>query len=200
MKGTLGNLKKVYKYGRKYKKALIYQIICCIVFITFNIILPIITAKQLVYLTDNSFQQLFIVTIMILIINIITHLFRVLLRRNTQIFFRGTTRDLQIALGKEILKIEISEMDKNSTGLFVQRLGSDTDELSRIFTMGMGHLTGILTDIGIFVAVFIINKKIFLFYLIASLILTIIHLIKVKKIGEKDILFFIVYPPKIKIL
>ena len=189
MKETLRNLKKVYKYGKKYKKALMYQIICCIVFITFNIILPIITAKQLVYITDNSFQQLFIATIMVLIINIITHLFRVLLRRNTQIFFRGTTRDLQIALGKEILKIEVSEMDKNSTGLFVQRLGSDTDELSRIFTMGMGHLTGILTDIGIFVAVFIINKAIFLFYLFASLILTTIHLIKVKKVGEKDVLF-----------
>ena len=189
MKETLRNLKQVYKYGRKYKKALMYQIICCIVFITFNIILPIITAKQLVYLTNNSFRQLFIATIMVSIINIITHLFRVLLRRNTQIFFRGTTKDLQLALGKEILKIEVSEIDKNSTGIFVQRLGSDTDELSRIFTMGMGHLTGILTDIGIFVAVFIINKTIFLFYLIASLILTIVHLIKVKKVGEKDILF-----------
>ena len=53
MKETLKNLKKVYKYGKKYKKALIYQIICCIIFITFNIILPIITSKQLVYLTDN---------------------------------------------------------------------------------------------------------------------------------------------------
>lgn len=189
MKETLQNLKKVYKYGRKYKRALIYQIICCIVFITFNIILPIITAKQLVYLTDNLFEQLFLATIMVLVINIITHLFRVLLRRNTQIFFRGTTRDLQIALGKEILKIEVSEIDKNSTGTFVQRLGSDTDELSRIFTMGMGHLTGILTDIGIFVAVFIINKAVFLFYLVASLFLTFVHLIKVKKVGDRDVLF-----------
>ena len=105
MKETLKNLKKVYKYGKKYKKALIYQIICCIIFITFNIILPIITSKQLVYLTDNLFKQLFIATVMVLVINVITHLFRVLLRRNTQIFFRGTTRDLQVALGKEILKI-----------------------------------------------------------------------------------------------
>ena len=126
---------------------------------------------------------------MVLIINIITNLFNVLLRRNTQIFFRGTTRDLQVALGKEILKIEINEIDKNSTGTFVQRLGNDTDELSRIFTMGMGHLTGILTDIGVFVAVFIINKFVFLIYLLASLTLTLIHLIKVKKVGEKDILF-----------
>ena len=189
MKETLQNMKKVYKYGKKYKKALIYQIICCIIFIVFNIVLPIVTSKQLVYLTNNLFEQLFIATIMVLIINIITHLFRVLLRRNTQIFFRGTTRDLQIALGKEILKIEVSEIDKDSTGTFVQRLGSDTDELSRIFTMGMGHLTGILTDVGIFVAVFIINKTVFSFYLLASCILTIIHLIKVKKVGEKDIEF-----------
>lgn len=189
MKETLSNLKKVYKYGKKYKKALIYQIICSIFFITFNIILPIITSKQLVYITDSMFYQLLIATIAVLVINIINNLFRVLLRRNTQIFFRGTTRDLQVALGKEILKIEVSEVDKNSTGTFVQRLGSDTDELSRIFTMGMGHLTGILTDIGIFVAVFIINKTIFLFYFISSLILTLFHLIKVKKVGEKDILF-----------
>ena len=189
MKETLENLKKVYKYGKKYKKALIYQSICCVIFIIFNIILPIITSKQLVYLTDNLFKQLFIATLMVLVINIVTHLFRVLLRRNTQIFFRGTTRDLQVALGKEILKIEVSEIDKNSTGTFVQRLGSDTDELSRIFTMGMGHLTGILTDIGIFVAVFIINKTVFVFYLLASFILTLIHLIKVKKVGERDVIF-----------
>jgi ABC-type multidrug transport system fused ATPase/permease subunit len=189
MKETLQNLKKVYKYGKKYKRALIYQVICCIVFITFNIVLPIITSKQIVYLTDNLFEQLFIATIMVLIINVVTQLFKVLLRRNTQIFFRGTTRDLQVALGEEILKIEVSEIDKNSTGTFVQRLGSDTDELSCIFTIGMGHLTGILTDIGIFVAVFIINKLVFMFYVMASFLLTLIHLIKVKKVGEKDVAY-----------
>lgn len=186
---TLNNLKKVYKYGKKYKRALMYQVICSIVFIIGNIILPIIGAKQLIYITDNMFGQLIIASILVLFINVITHLFRVLLRRNTQIFFRGTTKDLQVALGKEILKIEVSEIDKNSTGAFVQRLGSDTDELSRIFTMGMGHLTGILTDIGIFVAVFIINKNVFVFYLLASIVLTVFHLIKVKKVGEKEVCF-----------
>ena len=186
---TIENLKKVYKYGKKYKKALIYQIICCIFFITFNIVLPIITARQLIYLTDSLFSQLIIVTIVVLIISIIDEFFKVLLRRNTQIFFRGTTRDLQVALGREILKIEVSDIDKNGTGTFMQSLGSDTDEMSRIFTMGMGHLTGILTDIGIFVAVFIISKTVFLFYLAASLILTLIHLLKVKIVGEKEILF-----------
>lgn len=189
MKETIKNIKKVYKYGKKYKKSLIYQAICCIFFIIFNIILPIITARQLVYLTDSMFEQLLLATIVVLVINTITHLFRILLRRNTQIFFRGTTRDIQVDLSKEILKIEVKEIDKNSTGYFTQRLGADTDEMSRIFTTGMGHLTGILTDIGIFVAVFVINKTIFLFYLIASIILTILHFTKVKKVGERDIIY-----------
>ena len=186
MKETFSNLKKVYSYGRKYKKHLIICTLCSIFFITMNVILPILGSKQLLYLTDSMFKQLFYASILVLIIMVITNFLRVLLRRNTQKFFRGTTRDLQSSLGREILKIEVSEIDKNSTGTFIQRLGSDTDELSRIFTMGMGHLTGILTNIGIFVAVLIINKTVFLFYLLASLILTIVHLIKVEKVGNKD--------------
>ena len=186
MKETIKNIKKVYVYGKKYKKALIYQTICSTFFIIFNIILPILTAKQLVYLTDSLYEELLLATIVVLVISIANNLFHVLLRKNTQIFFRGTTKDLQIALGREILKIETEEIDNSQSGTFVQRLVSDTDEMSRIFTMGMGHLTGMLTDIGIFFAVFIINKTMFLFYLIASIILTILHLIKVKEVGEQD--------------
>ena len=60
---------------------------------------------QVIFVFKNR-NGTIIATVMVLVINVITHLFRVLLRRNTQIFFRGTTRDLQVALGKEILKIE----------------------------------------------------------------------------------------------
>ena len=186
MKKTLSNLRKVYKYGKKYRKSLFITMFCCVLFITFNIVVPIFTSKQLLYLTDSLFEELFYASVVVFIIMFVNSFVRVLLRRNTQIFFRGTTKDLQVALGKEILKIEVSEIDKNNTGTFVQRLGSDTDELSRIFTMGMGHLTNILTNIGIFIAVLIINKTVFLFYLISSIILTLLHLLKVKKVGEKD--------------
>ena len=52
--------------------------------------------------------------------------------------------------------------------------------------MGVGHLTGVLTNIGVFVAVLIINKWVFLFYLICSLSVTYIYIIKVKKVNIKD--------------
>lgn len=186
MKETIANLKKVMVFGKKYKKSLYMQVFCCVVFIITNVVLPILGSKQLLYLTNNIFEELFWTSVLILSIAIFNALIRVLLRRNTQIFFRGVTRDVQVRLGNEILKIEVADIDKNGTGKFIQRIGSDTNELSHIFTMGMGHLTGLLSNIGIFVAVFIINKIAFLYYLIVSIILTIIYLIKVRKFNQKD--------------
>lgn len=120
MKKTLSNLRKVYKYGKKYRKSLFITMFCCVLFITFNIVVPIFTSKQLLYLTDSLFEELFYASVVVFIIMFVNSFVRVLLRRNTQIFFRGTTKDLQVALGKEILKIEVSEIDKNNTGTFVQ--------------------------------------------------------------------------------
>ncbi len=186
MKETITNLKKVMEFGKKYKKAFYAQFFCCVVFVAVNIILPILGSKQLLYLTDNIYKELFYTSLLILAIAIFNAFVRVFLRRNTQIFFRGVARDIQVKLGNEILKIEVSDIDKNTTGKFVQRIGSDTNELSHIFTMGMGHITGLISNIGIFIAVFIINKIAFLYYLLVTLILTIIYLIKVRKFNQKD--------------
>ncbi len=183
---TIKNLKRVYQYGKEYRKNLIIFTISSIVFILINTVVPIIGANQLVYLSKNIYFELLKASIIILIIEIVAEINRVILRRNTQIFFRGTTKNIQLKAAKEILKIKLEDIDKRTSGTFIQRLGSDADEMSKVFTRGMQYLTNILTDIGVFIAVFFINKIIFLFYLIGSLILTIIHLYKVKNVNEKD--------------
>jgi len=181
MKKTFMNLKRVYDYGKNYRKNLLIFSLMSITFIIINIIIPMISARQLVYLSENLYVQLILASALILGIDFISAINHWILRRNTQVFFRGTTKNIQLDAAKEILKIELSDIDKKSSGTFIQRIGSDTDEMSRIFTRGMGFLTNILTDIGIFVAVFIINKTVFIFYLSGSIILTIIHLYKVRK-------------------
>ena len=183
---TIKNLKRVWSYGKKYKKNVIIFTLISIFFVAVNIVVPIVTAKQIVYLSDSKYWQLIVVSAVILIIDFLAVIFHWLLRRNTQVFFRGTTKDIQLATSREILKIELNDIDKHSSGTFIQRIGNDTDEMSRIFTRGMGFLTSILTDAGIFVAIFVINKRVFLFYLVASIILTIIHLMETKEVSLKD--------------
>lgn len=189
MKETISNLKRVYKYGRKYKKNLITFTLMSITFIIINIVMPIIGAKQIVYLSSSLYEELLYATLLILGIEAISFINHWILKRNTQEFFRGTTKDIQLDVVEEILKIQQKSIDKESSGVFIQRIGNDTDEMSKVFTRGMGYLTNILTDIGIFFAIFIISKVMFLFYLASALILTILNLNKARIVKEKEKLY-----------
>ena len=154
MKETINNLKKVYEYGKEFKLNMIIFTTLSFIFVIVDVIYPIFTAKQITYLTGGLFEQLIIVSIVILVYSIINAIKSVAIRKNTQIFFRGTFKKLQIAVSKEILKIKIKDIDKNSSGVFI--------------------------------AVLIINKFLFLFYLVSSLIITYLHLNKVENVNKKD--------------
>lgn len=186
MKQTLKNIKTVYKYGKEYKSCLIYETIGSLFGIFIGIALPILLANQLVYLTDNNWIQLIVMSLVVLILGLINALKTVLIRKNTQKFTVGVTEKLQKSLSSEILKVSQTDLDSNSSGVFVQRMTRDTDELANMFTVGYGRLVGIISSIGTFISIFIINKYVFIFYLSVSVILTILHLSKSRKINKLD--------------
>ena len=187
MKETFNNLKKVYEFGKKYRKNLIFEIIGAVNGIIIGIILPLLAAKQIVYFTSRIWEQLILISLIIYGIKFIEKLNSIFLRRNTQIFRRGTVKNIQIGLGNEILKINQEDLDNNSSGTFIQRIVVDTDKMAQMFTVGMGYTAGVISNIGVFIAIFIINWQVFLYYLLVSIFLTILHLIKTKKYGKKDI-------------
>lgn len=189
MKETINNLKKVYSYGVEYKLCLIVQIICCIVGIAINIIVPLISAKFIVSFTDSMWSQALFMALVLFGISIINEFKTLIIRKNTQIFRRGTVRNMQMSLGRETLKLDQSTLDSNSSGAFVQRLTNDVDKMAGMFTTGMGKLTGFLSNIGSFVAILIIDYHMFIYYLVAAIVLTILHYIKNEQVGKKDIEF-----------
>ena len=186
MRETLKNIKTIYKFGKEYRGALILEAIGSFFGIVIGIALPILSAQLVVHITDNNWLQLIYMSLVIFAVLIVNALKTVLIRKNTQKFTVGVTEKLQKQISKEILKISQTDIDSNSTGVFVQRMTSDADELANMFTTGFGRCVGILTSIGTFISVFIINKYVFLFYVVAASILTIIHLIKSKKYKIKD--------------
>ena len=186
MKETFKNIKKVYSYGKEFSFSMFCEIFGSIIGVAIGIILPIYTAEQLVHLTDNSVDELIYASIIVLVIQLVGAAKTVLIRKNTQKFHRGTMKKIQVKAENEILKIKVEDIDKNTSGLFINRLNDDTGKMCNLFTSGMGYLTGIITDIGIFVAVYILSKEVFVYYLCISIILVIFHLIRVKKYTKKD--------------
>ena len=138
MKETLINLKKVYKkYGKEHKSALIKIFIFSLFGIVTNICIPLLSAKFIINFTDSKFEQAIYMSLVILVIYLIEGTKILLIRKNNQIFRRGTVRNIQMSLGREILKLEQSILDSYSSGGFIQRLTNDTEKMSGIFTNGM---------------------------------------------------------------
>lgn len=187
MKETFKNLKKVFrKYGREYKGTLIKNSIFSLFGIFTNICIPIFSAKFIINFTDSKFEQAIYMSLIILVIYAAEIIKIMLIRRNNQILRRGIVKNIQMSLGREILRLEQATLDSNSSGTFIQRLTGDTEKMSRIFTNGMVIIVRFLSALGSFIAILIIDWHMFVFYACASLILSVLNYIKNEKVGEKD--------------
>ena len=191
MKETIKNIKEVYQYGKEYKKHLIGMIMGVIFGTIIGIIVPILVAKQIVYFTSNEWKQLVIISFVILGVqayNAFCAMF--FTRRNHQYFSRGTMKNLQIKLGKEILNITQKDMEQNSSGMFIQRIMNDTEKMADFISWGgLDNIRQILANIGALFATLIINRQVFLYYLFVTIVLTLVNIKRTKKYGKKDIQF-----------
>ena len=186
MKETVKNLRSVYQFGKKYKKNFLFFTIATCFGVLFNVIVPILTAQQIVYLTNNQFYQLILSTLLIFAILFLNTIKIVVIQKNTSKYFRGVSKSIQNQLGSEMLKLKQKEIDNSSSGTLIKRLTDDVSQMSHVFTIGEGYLTAILSKIGIFITIFIINKIIFLYYVCCSAILIWIDLNGLKKYTKKN--------------
>jgi len=186
MRETINNLKKVYFYGKEFKINLVFEVLCSLIRVVIAVIIPLIAAKQIVYYTDSAWKQVIYVSIILVLISLLQNINTIFFRKNTQVFRRGTVKNIQLALSKNILKIKQSELDKSPLSLFVERIVNDTDKMSLIFTSGMSNLTSIISSVGCFIAILIINYQVFIYYLCVSAVLIFLYLIRTKKYGIKD--------------
>lgn len=186
MKEFLNNLKFAWQYSKNQKKNLIGFIFTNILIIVISVIVPILSAKIIIYLTDNEFRQLLLIALVILLVEWSRNILNYIGRYNSNVLFRETYVNLQTSLGKEILKIENKNIDSEGSGLFIQRLTNDTSKLSEVFPMLIDFLTNIITNIGIFVAIFIINKIVFFYIIFMTVILYFIEKRRVRLRNEND--------------
>lgn len=167
MKEFFSNLKKAWVYGKGQKKFIIGYIVFNIIFIFINLFVPILSAKAIVELTNNKLNQVVFIGFVILVVELLRNFANYITGYFRQQIYRETYSKIETTLGAEILKIENQSLDEKGSGLFIQRLTNDASKIADIFVVLNIYLTNILTDIGIFLAVFIINKAVF-FYLLLT--------------------------------
>lgn len=186
MKELIYNLKFAWRYAKKQKKLLFIYVLCNLFQIIISVFLPVLSAKIIVSLTDNQLIQVLNIALVLLFVELFRNCVVYLTNYFSQRIYRETFVSVQSDLGYEILKLQNKCIDDNSSGVFIQRLTSDTSNIADVFNVLNIYLTHVLTDIGIFMAIFFINKKVFLFVIVMTFIIYLIESRRVKILNERD--------------
>lgn len=186
MKEFFSNLKFSYKYVKEQKRYLVEFIICQLLLVVVSVIVPIISANIIIYLTNSLLNQLILLVVVLTVIEMVRNFLSYFARKSMQILFRETYAKLQIEIGANILTLTNQTIDDNGSGVFIQRITGDTSRIADIFEYLCSTLASIITDIGIFSAVMIINVYAGIYLIVMMLILYFIENIRTKKRNEAD--------------
>ncbi len=170
-KETRNNLKMSWRFIKNKKKSLIIMSILSIILSAISVVIPVLSATLLLKLTNGLFEELLGVALFIFIVEVCRNIVSVFLQKITQIYMIQAVTEAQLEMFSETLKITTSEIDKNSSGTFIDRIKNDTNDIINIFSDLVNYFVDLISNVGILVAVLVISPYMFIYFVITSLIL-----------------------------
>ena len=186
MKDLKKNLKFILKYAYKDRIKIILLSFLLIFNIIFSIVIPIMSAKIVVALTSDNYMQIIILGLIIFLIEGCSSLFDVVFRNGMIKVQKNILSLLEVDIGRNILKLENSCLDEKGSGLFIHRISNDTYRISNVFSSLIGNFSNVIRYIGILVAIFTVNKLVFLYVIFMITVLWIIEKTRNKRLNEDD--------------
>lgn len=180
------NIKKVYKYAINYRKYLFIYLLFVPFISAISVLIPLFLAKEIVFVNDALYNELLKMALIILLVEIFNQAAEYISRMSLLIYFRKTMRMLKIKVLKSVMHIKNKDLDELSTGAIIERINSDCNNMAEIIPNLVDNLIGILSNIGILLAIFIINKILFVYLLFGAIIIFIFKNMSIKYMYEYE--------------
>ena len=155
---------KILGQSKKGKKYIGLYVLLSIITSCIGILIPMLTAMQLIKFTDSIWMQLILVTVLIALIKILSEILNYFISICSEKLSQIVTYEIQMAMAREILKMKLSSIDKESSGVFIQRLDGDVNDISKAFNSCIDKLSRIIIQLGIFISIYFINFYLGLYF------------------------------------
>lgn len=172
---TTLDLKRTWKYIKRAKGNLFGYLFVSILESVVSVILPIISAQVILNITDGLFEQLIYTGALILLLNSSVEIFALFKTIFYRKIYNITIEAIKMDLTESILNLEVDEIDKSSSGVFIDRINKDTEEISGVFMEFAYWISYVISNMGVLVTIFIINKYMFVFSLMTAIVCYMIH-------------------------
>ena len=185
-KGTFKLLKRTWKYAGSYRKYLFLYGFFALIMAGISIGVPILSAQLLMNMTNGILDKLLIVSGLLFGLEFLRNVANYFSSQFINKFRIETLNDIQIDLASETMNLKVKELDKNSSGVFIDRLSKDAAQLADLFNMLTWFASQILTNVGVLGAIFIINKYMFLFTVVVLILLYLIERMRINNYYKYD--------------
>ena len=164
------NLRRTLKYAKSSRKYVVFYVVLGLVEIPLSVVVPMLSAQRILELTGNKLDQLLYTSLAVfgigLVLNVLDFVDHILYWK----IYRQIMTKLRTAIIREAIKLEVREVDKSSTGVFITRINVDTNDVSFVLGEIVYQVTAILTRVGVMGAIFVMNKYMFVYALITALV------------------------------
>lgn len=169
------NVKRTWKYIKTSKMNLLGYGLVSIIESIISAIMPILSAKVILNITNGIIEQLILSALSVFFVELVLYVMFYFKGFFYQNIYQKTLINIQKSIAKEILNLEIEEIDKNSSGLFIDRLNKDTQDIAGLFMEYTYWISYIIANIGVLITIFILNKYLFVYAIITSIIIYFIN-------------------------
>lgn len=98
-----------------------------------SIILPITSAKIILNMTEGIFDQLIYSSFLVLMLDFVLYCCSFLKTILYRKIYNNVINSIKIDLSRFILELEIEELDKSSSGFFIDRINKDSEDIAGVF-------------------------------------------------------------------
>ena len=162
---TPDNIRFSLRYIRDHKKLLFFAGLCQLIGCFLAVAAPIIGARIIRAYVNNEAWRVIYIAITLLVVQLLRNFFTVAGNQTYNRVYTKTLSTLEEDLVWNVLRVENYCIDEKGSGLFIQRLTTDTGRIASGFNNLADMVTQIINYVGILIAMLIVDARIFLFVL-----------------------------------
>lgn len=175
------NIKKIYKYSKGANKYLFEYIACIPITCAISIIVPLFTSKQIIFINNSIYNEFIKAGIIIFIFEVTRNIVRYISRNTINIYFRESLKSIQLKALTAITHIQNKDLDSIPSGVIIERVNSDCSRIADCIPTIIDNITDFLSNFGVIITIFLLNRTLFIYLIAASSLLFIIKNIRIKK-------------------
>ncbi len=186
---TLKSISFSWQYIRRHRRLLFFAAGNQLLSSLFAIAAPIVSARIIQSYVQGKGWQVLYVAAALLVVSLLHNLFMVIGNKAYNKVYTKTLSSLEEDLVQNMLRIENSCINEKGSGLFIQRLTTDTERIASGFNTLADMITQMINYIGILIAMFIVDARVCLAVIVMLILQSLLELWRVHLLQEDDRIF-----------